>query len=220
MEKKIKFAIVLSGCGVYDGSEIHESVLSMLAIAKNGCSYETFAPDMPQMHVINHITGDEMEEARNVLTEAARIARGTIKPLNTFDPEAFDALLFPGGFGAAKNLSDYAMIGEGLTVDKVVAETIRQMHMLGKPIAALCVTPVLVAKVIEGAKVTMGMGDVEGAHIESIGGHHEKASQGSVVIDKINKIVSAPCYMLNANITDIEKETQSVVKAVLEMIKD
>ena len=136
-----KFAIVLSGCGVYDGAEIHEAVTAMLAVSRKGHSYQMFAPDISQHHVVNHLTGGEMPEKRNVLVESARIARGNIKNLASFDPSQYDVLLFVGGFGAAKNLSDFAFKGEDYTVIDQVAKSIKSMHRAGKPIGAMCVSP-------------------------------------------------------------------------------
>ena len=136
MEKK-KFAVVLSGCGVYDGAEIHESTMTMLSILEEGATYQCFAPDIPQYHVINHLTGKVMNETRNVLVESARIARGDIKPLSEFKASDFDALIFPGGFGAAKNLSTVAFDGANATVNPEVEDSVKQMLALHKPIGAL-----------------------------------------------------------------------------------
>jgi len=151
-----KFAVVLSGNGVYDGAEIHEATMTLYAIMKNGAEYEIFAPDIPQHHVINHITGDEMKETRNVLIESARIARGNIKALSEFDAADFDAIIFPGGFGAAKNLSSFAFDGTDCTVNADVEKSILAMVKAGKPIGALCISPAIMAKVLEGAKLTIG----------------------------------------------------------------
>ncbi|GAI95353.1 unnamed protein product, partial [marine sediment metagenome] len=138
-----KFAVVLSGSGVFDGAEIHEATLTLYAIVKNGGTYEIFAPDIPQHHVVNHITGEEMNETRNVLIEAARIARGKIKPLSEFNEKDFDAIIFPGGFGAAKNLSSFAFDGVNCSVNKDVENSIKQMADAKKPIGALCISPVI-----------------------------------------------------------------------------
>ncbi|MFP4387110.1 MAG: isoprenoid biosynthesis glyoxalase ElbB, partial [Alphaproteobacteria bacterium] len=142
-------AVILSGCGVYDGSEIHEATLSLLALDQAGAHVQCFAPDMEQMHVINHISGEETEEKRNVLVESARIARGKIKPLTEFTADSYDAVLLPGGFGAAKNLCDFAVLGAECAVNEQAAEALRSMHKKGKPIAALCIAPVILAKLFE-----------------------------------------------------------------------
>jgi enhancing lycopene biosynthesis protein 2 len=151
-----KFAVILSGSGVYDGSEIHEATLSLYAIMKHGASYEIFAPDIKQHHVINHITGTEMKEERNVLIESARIARGQIKPMSAFKQAEFDALLMPGGFGAAKNLSDFAFKGAEAGVHFEVKNAIQEMNRAGKPIGALCIAPALIALTLDDVDLTIG----------------------------------------------------------------
>ena len=213
-----KFAVVLSGCGVYDGAEIHEATLSMLAIAKQGCSYEIFAPDTKQHHVINHITGEEMEESRNVLVESARIARGSINDLKQFNPEKFDGLLFPGGFGAAKNLSTWAFEGADATVLPEVEDAIRGMVDLKKPVGALCISPVILAKVL--GKVNLTIGDDEGTidALESLDATHVYTTHGEVVIDTDHNLVTTPCYMLDATIVQIAEGADNMVDAMIKMM--
>jgi len=213
-----KFAVVLSGCGVYDGAEIHEATLSLLAIAKKGCAYEIFAPDINQHHVINHITGQEMDENRNVLVEAARIARGAIRDLKQFNPEVFDGLLFPGGFGAAKNLSTWAFEGSDATVIPEVEDAVRGMVQLGKPVGALCISPVILAKVF--GKVSLTIGDDEGTidALESLGASHVYTTHGEVVVDTDHNLVTTPCYMLDATIDQIDEGARNVVDAMIKMM--
>jgi enhancing lycopene biosynthesis protein 2 len=219
MAKTKKFAVVLSGCGVYDGAEIHEATLSLYAIAKNNAVYEIFAPDIPQHHVINHLTGKEMKETRNVLVESARIARGRIKALAHFKAENFDALLFPGGFGAAKNLSDWAFKGSDAIVNKEVVRAIKEMVAAGKPIGALCISPVLLAKVIGDVELTIGHdGDTIRA-LEAAGAKHRKTSHGEVIVDKKYKVVTTPCYMLDASIDQIGLGAENVVIKILELLE-
>ena len=213
-----KFAVVLSGCGVFDGAEIHETTMSLYAIAVNGGSYEIFAPDMDQHHVINHITGEEMDETRNVLIESARIARGKIRPLSEFSEADFDGLLFPGGFGAAKNLSDWALKGPDSTVIKEVGDAIRAMVEAKKPIGALCITPVLIVKILEDARLTIGSDADTASAIESLGASHIETTHGEVVIDDRYKVVTSPCYMLDSNILQIAEGTDNVVKAMLKLM--
>jgi enhancing lycopene biosynthesis protein 2 len=213
-----KFAVVLSGCGVFDGAEIHEATLSLYAIASNGGSYEIFAPDMKQHHVINHITGEEMSETRNVLVESARIARGKIRPLKEFDQAEFDGLLFPGGFGAAKNLSDWAFKGPESNVIKDVGDAIRAMAEAGKPVGALCISPVLLAKTLEGVRLTIGSDAGTASAIETLGASHVETTHGEVIIDDKYKIVTTPCYMLDANIVQIAEGAGNVVKAMLKLM--
>ncbi len=213
-----KFAVVLSGNGVFDGSEIHEAVLSMYEISRQGASYEVFAPDMKQHHVVNHLNGEEMDEQRNVLTEAARIARGKIEPLSNFDPADFDALLFPGGFGAAKNLSSFAFDGPDCKVQPDVEKAIKGMHEAGKPIAALCIAPVLLAKVLGDVKVTIGQDEETAGALGKMGATHANTNHGEVAIDEENKLFTTPCYMLDADIAQIGAGAENVVRAVLRVL--
>lgn len=214
-----KFAVILSGCGVYDGAEIHEATLSLYAIVKQGASYEMFAPDIPQHHVINHLTGKEMAETRNVLVESARIARGRIKPLAEFNPSHFDALLLPGGFGAAKNLSSFAFDGPDCTVNPDVEKALRGMHQAGKPIGALCIAPVLLAKVLGNVKLTIGRDSGTAQAVGKLGAKHETTTHGQVVIDEKNKVFTTPCYMLDANIAQIGEGAENIVREIIISIR-
>jgi enhancing lycopene biosynthesis protein 2 len=216
MEKK-KFAVVLSGCGVYDGAEIHEATMTMLSIIEEGGVYQCFAPDIPQYHVINHLTGEEMDESRNVLIESARIARGDIKPLSEFKAENYDALIFPGGFGAAKNLSTVAFDGPNAKVNPEVEDAIKQMLAVHKPIGALCISPAVVARVIQGVEVTIGNDPGTAEAIEKMGSKHVVTTHGQVVHDHKYNVFTTPCYMLDATIMDIKEDASVVVK---EMMKE
>jgi len=211
-----KFAIVLSGSGVYDGAEIHEATLSMLAVMQQGAEYEVFAPDIDQYHVVNHITGEAMDEKRNVLVESARIARGKIKDIKEYNANNFDAILFPGGFGVAKNLCTFAFDGTDCTVNKDIEQAILDTAKHQKPIGALCISPVLIAKVLEGATVTIGQDKATAEAIENLGGTHQNTNHGDVVYDAQHKVFTTPCYMLDATIVDINNGAQNVVKAMLE----
>jgi len=213
----MKTAVVLAGCGVLDGAEIHEAVMTMYAVEKNGGSYRVFAPNVMQHHVVNHLTGEAMNESRNVMTEAARIARGKIRPLTEYRASDFDALLFPGGFGVAKNLCTYAFDGTDCHVDRVVESAIRETHRAGKPIGALCISPVLIARVLGEVTVTIGNDRATAEDIRKLGGKHETKTHGEVSVDLKNKIVTAPCYMLNATISEIADDADAVVKAIKEL---
>lgn len=214
-----KFAVVLSGCGVFDGAEIHEATLSLLAIARQGCSYEIFAPDIKQHHVINHLTGEEMDETRNVLVESARIARGNIRDLNTFNPEDFDGLLFPGGFGAAKNLSTWAFEAADAIVLPEVEDAIRGMVEHKKPIGALCISPVILARVLGEVNLTIGDDAGTAEAIESLGATHVETTHGEVVVDPDYSLVTTPCYMLDATIDQIALGADNVVDAMVKLMK-
>jgi enhancing lycopene biosynthesis protein 2 len=216
----MKFAVVLSGCGVYDGAEIQEATMTLLAISKNRGSYQVFAPKVMQHHVINHLTGDVMNESRNVLVESARIARGNIKALIEYRVEDFDALIFPGGFGVVKNLCSYAFDGTDMKIDRVVEKAIRDTHAAGKPIGALCISPVLITKVLGNIEVTVGNDPGTASDIISMGGVHNEKGNGEIMIDIKNKIVSSPCYMIDASISDIFEGAEKTVKALMSFDKD
>jgi len=219
MNTNKKFAVILSGCGVYDGSEIHEATLTMYAIAKSGSEYQIFAPDVLQHHVINHVTGQEMNEKRNVMVEAARIARGNIKPLSEFDINQYDAIIFPGGFGAAKNLSSYAYEGDNFSVNKDVENAIKQTVDAKKPIGALCISPIILAKLFSDAKLTLGTDDDPSASsVKKMGVDYVASTHGEVVIDEKYKLVTSPCYMLNANIAQIGEGAENAVNTILSML--
>lgn len=213
-----KFAVVLSGCGVYDGAEIHEATLSLLAIAKQGGSYEIFAPDINQHHVINHITGEEMDEQRNVLVEAARIARGQIRDLKEFNPASFDGLLLPGGFGAAKNLSSWAFEGADASILPEVEEAITGMVALKKPVGALCISPVILARVLGRVHLTIGNDEATIDALESLGATHVYATHGEVVVDPDHNLVTTPCYMLEATIDQIADGANNMVDAMFKLM--
>lgn len=214
-----KFAVVLAGCGVYDGAEIHEAVLTLLAIEKNGASYEIFAPDKDQHHVINHLTGEEMPERRNVLTESARIARGRISDLAGFVPADFDALIFPGGFGVAKNLCSFAFDGAECSVTPEVEKAIREMHALKKPVGALCISPILLARLVPEARLSIGNDPSTADAINSMGAEHVITGHGEVAVDTHNLFFSTPCYMLDAGIAQITEGADNIIKEMLKHIK-
>lgn len=219
MKKRI--AVILSGCGAKDGSEIHEATLTLYALSSEGAHYEIFAPDAPQRDVINHYTNTEQEEERNVLAEAARIARGDISPLTELDPERFDALIIPGGFGAAKNLFTFAFDGLNFEVNPDVEKILHSFHKAGKPIGAICVAPVMLAKVFggNGAELTVGLkGDLADDLEEKFGAKLVKAGHTDVVVDKKNRIVTTPAYMYDDNnIGNVGKGIGKLVKDILKM---
>ncbi len=212
-----KIAVVLSGNGVFDGAEIHEATLTLYSIAKHNATYEIFAPNIDQHHVINHITGDEMQEKRNVLIESARIARGKIADLATFKPKDFDALIFPGGFGVAKNLCTFAFDGVDCQVNKDVEKAIRGMVEQKKPVGALCIAPVLFAKILGETDLTIGQDKATADAVKAMGANHKETTHGEVIIDEKYKLVTTPCYMLDASIAQIGDGANNLVKAIIEM---
>ncbi len=219
MSREKKFAVVIAGCGVYDGAEIHEATMTLYAIAKQGATYQIFAPDIQQHHVVNHLTGEEMNEKRNVLIEAARIARGNAKPLTDYNPKDFDALILPGGFGVAKNLCSFAFDGPNCTVNPQVEKAIKDTHGQKKPIGALCIAPVILSKLFGNVSVTIGQDKGTAQAIESMGSRHQITNHGEVTVDKDNLLFTTPCYMLKATIVDIANGANAVVKEMLKYIK-
>lgn len=216
MKKNI--AVVLSGSGVYDGTEIHEATLTLLAIAQNGALYQCFAPDTDQAHVINHLTGEEMNETRNVLVESARIARGNVRALSSFHAADYDALIFPGGFGAAKNLSDFAFKGANCSIHPDVVKAVKAMVKADKPIGALCIAPVVITRILGDGEVTIGNDSETAAAIEKMGGTHQMKTHGEVTVDSRYKVVTTPCYMLDATIDQIYEGADHVVKTILTLV--
>jgi enhancing lycopene biosynthesis protein 2 len=213
-----KVAIILSGCGVYDGSEIHEATLAMLALSKNEVEYDCFAPDKDQYHVVNHLTGEVTEEKRNVLVESARISRGSILAIDKLNVSDYCGLLLPGGFGAAKNLSDFAINGDNYSVDEDVAKVIVAFHQSRKPIAALCIAPVILAKVL-GARVTIGNDRATADILAGVGATHVNKEYNEVAIDEKNLIVTNPCYMLAESIYQVSLGAEAAVAAMLGLMK-
>jgi len=218
MNKQKRFAVILAGCGVLDGAEIHEATLTLLAIAKAGASYECFAPDKEQAQVINHLTGEPTNEVRNVLVESARIARGKIKPLYLYEPEVFDAVIFPGGFGVAKNLCSLAFEGSDYTVDPEVELAVIASVEASIPIGALCIAPALIVKILPGANVTIGNDPETVKVIEKMGGNHYETDLSQVIIDKKYKLVTTPCYMLDAHILQIAEGAQNIVNELIKLM--
>ncbi len=212
------FAVLLSGCGHQDGAEIHEATLTLWAIHKNGADYQCFAPDIQQHHVLNHLTGQEMQEERNVLIESARIARGKIKPLSAYRADDFAGLVIPGGFGAAKNLCTYAFDGAECSVNPEVARAITSTHAANKPIGALCIAPVLLAQVLEEkVQITIGQDENTAKNITTMGAEHITTWQGEIAVDEKNKIVTTPCYMLDSRVDQIGEGADKVIQSMLRM---
>ena len=214
-----KIAVILSGCGVYDGAEIYESVLTLLQIAERGAVSQCMAPNIDQMHVINHLTGEEATgESRNVLVEAARIARGEIIDLATANAQDYDALIIPGGFGAAKNLSDFAVKGAECQVNPDVINFTQAMHKAGKPVGLICIAPAMTPVLFgEGATCTIGNDADTAAAIEAMGGKHQDCGVNEIVIDSERKLVTTPAYMLAGSITEAASGIRKLVDQVIEM---
>jgi enhancing lycopene biosynthesis protein 2 len=217
-----KVAVVLSGCGVYDGAEIHESVITLLALDRAGAEVVITAPDIEQAHVVNHLTGDVASgQKRRVAEEAGRIARGAVTDLAKLKAADIDAIIFPGGFGAAKNLSTYAFDGPDLKVNPEVERITVEMAKARKPIGTICIAPVMTAKILTGAGInaTVTIGDDEGTagHINGFGATHKACPVDDIVIDEANRVVSTPAYMLADSIKEAAAGIEKLVAAVLRM---
>lgn len=227
---KMKIGVLLSGCGVYDGAEIQEAVLTLLAIDEIDAEAVCISINKNQHHVINHLNGEEMDENRNMLVESARIARGNIKDISEVDPADIDALIIPGGFGSAKNFTTWAFNGpDGEILPEVKLLLVNLMN-IAKPIAALCVSPVVLAKALEGSdyhpNVTIGSNTELSPYdinafaqgLEATGMQTEFKSVKEILVDEKNKIVTAPCYMMEASIVEIRKNIRSAVEALRDLV--
>lgn len=227
----MKIGVLLAGCGVYDGSEIHEAVFTLLAIDEHGADAVCMAPDVEQHHVVDHRSGDDMDEKRNVLTESARIARGDIQPLSEVNLNELDALVVPGGFGAAKNLNKWALSGPDGDILPEVKNTILEFVKAKKPITGLCMGPTVIAKALEGsgmrATLTVGSTAAESPYdiagisqgMESIGTRPSMRTLQEVEVDGKNLIVTAPCYMMEGSITEVRNNVKMAIDEMMELLK-
>ncbi len=211
-----KVGVVLAGSGVMDGSEIHEATLTLYFLDRAGAEIVCMAPDVEQKDVVNHLKGEPSNETRNVLVEAARIARGNIKDIKEIKASDLDALIFPGGYGAAKNLCDFAIKGADCTVNPEVERLIKEMHEAGKPMGFICIAPVIAAKVL-GAEVTIGNDKDTAAAIEKMGGKHVVRNVDDIAVDEKNNVVSTPAYMLGPTISKVALGIEKLVNKVLEL---
>lgn len=211
-----KIAVILSGCGVYDGSETHEVVLTLLAIEQNGASYRCFAPNIEQHHVINHLTGEVSEQSRNVLVESARLCRGDVEDISELRAQYFDALIIPGGFGAAKNLSTFALDGDNYTVNESVLKAASAFAKAEKPAGYMCIAPVLLPFVYgQGVQGTIGCDNDTAKLIAAKGLNHIDCEVDAVVVDQARKVVTTPAYMLATSISEVSKGITKLVRSVL-----
>ncbi len=215
-----KIGVLLSGCGVNDGSEIHEAVITMLTLDKAGAETVCMAPDVDQFDVVNHLTGEATGEKRNVLVESARIARGNIKDISKVRAADIDGLIIPGGFGAAKNLSNFAVKGKDAVVNEEVSRLLKDMVSAEKPIGAICIAPATLTKALEGKnpEVTIGNDIGTAGAIEAMGGQHKECSVDMIHVDSNNKLVTTPAYMLGPDIKDVAVGIEKLVNKVLELV--
>lgn len=221
MKKNPRFAIVLSGSGRADGTEIHEATCAMLSIDCLGSTYQCFAPNIEQAMVVNHITGEVMDEKRNVLIESARLARGNILPLKDYRPEDFDAIIFPGGLGAVTNWCDFKMAGVNCDVDASVQKAILDSFKKGVVIGAMCIAPVVIAKVLgdKGVHVTIGSDEGVASAVRRTGAVPEKRGATEVCVDEVRKVVTTPAYMLASSIKEVCEGADNMIKAIIKLTK-
>ena len=216
--KRTCIGIVLSGCGVHDGSEIHETVLAMLALDRSGAEIVCMAPDRDQTDVVNHRTGKPSVDRRNVLVESARIARGKIRDVSQVKAGDLDGVVLPGGYGAAQNLCSFATEGAGCSVDPAVVQLLQELHATGKPIAALCIAPAILAAVFGSSlhpEITIGNDADTARALEQMGARHRDTPVTEIVVDEANRIVTTPCYMYDARIADVAAGIDKAVQALL-----
>ncbi len=209
--------VVLSGCGVFDGAEIHESVITLLSLSRCNATWTIAAPDKDQVHVIDHHVGQTTDEVRNVRTEAARIARGPVLSLGEVDCNDYDAVFMPGGFGAAKNLNTFAFDGADCSIDPDVERVLKGFHAAGKPIGAVCISPTVVARALGTGTMTIGSDPGTAQAIEAMGASHRDCAVNDIVVDEENKLVTAPAYMCDAPLKDIADGIERAVRKVVEL---
>eukprot|EP00045_Choanoeca_perplexa_P002435 m.24485 g.24485 ORF g.24485 m.24485 type:complete len:246 (+) comp11517_c0_seq1:25-762(+) len=217
------FAVILSGSGVYDGSEVHEASAALVALSRQNATYQVYSPDKPQMHVIDHTNGEEMEPSRNVMVEAARIARGNIKPLSDLQEGDHAGIILPGGFGAAKNLSNFAVAGKDMAVDETVEAVLKQFHAAKKPIGLCCIAPVLAAKVFPGCQVTVGSATTSAewpyadtaAAIDAMGSKHVETTLDEIHVDDTFNVVTAPAFMCESAVHRVHDNVAMMVNEVV-----
>jgi enhancing lycopene biosynthesis protein 2 len=226
----MNIGVLLSGCGVYDGAEIQEAILTLLAIEEIGATATCISIDVNQFHVINHLNGEVMNESRNMMVEAARIARGNVKEIKEIQPSDIDALVIPGGFGSAKNFTTWAFDGPNGSIRSDVKLLLVNMINVGKPIVALCVSPVVLAKALEGSSVKLNLtigSSLEAspyeipsfeAGLQATGATTEEKSIREILVDAENKVITAPCYMMDASILEIRNNIQQAIQALKEIL--
>lgn len=214
-----KFAVVLSGCGSKDGSEIHEATMLLLAIKQLGADYKCFSIDKEQTMVVNFITNEKMTEKRNVLVESARIARGDIDEVKNINVNDFDGIVLPGGFGAALNLSTFGLNSSNYTVEEDLKNKLIEFKNANKPICATCIAPMILAKVFQGITITLGNDEGIANTVQDLGNIFKNTKTGEICVDEKNKIVTTPFYMLADNIKQIYDEAYKAISATIDLMK-
>lgn len=215
---KINTAVILSGCGHLDGSEIQEVVFTLLSLEKRGANYKCFAPDIEQHHVINHVTSEKIYEKRNVLIESARIVRGKIQSLKKCDSKNFNALIVPGGLGVVKNLSNFSLEKTNFKLQPDFLKICQSF--IGKAVGYICIAPALLPVIYKKAiKLTIGNDKDKINIIKNLGGIPINCNANDIVVDIENKIVSTPAYMLANNMNEAYNGIDKLVKKTLSLAK-
>lgn len=216
----MKFALILSGCGQHDGSETHETVTLLLALCQEKVSWDAFAPNADQQQVINHLNNQKAgTEKRNMLIESARLVRGHIKPINEAELAQYDAIIFPGGLGAVTNLCDWKEKGMDFSFQEEVKEFLEKALSLKKPMGFICIAPVMIAKIFQGAKLTIGNDQGIAKQVTEMGSHHVNCSATDVVVDETHKVVSTPANMLAQDIGEVYAGIHKLVKALVKLAR-
>ena len=218
----MKIGVVLAGCGVFDGSEIHEAVITLLALDRAGVEAVCMAPDTEQMHVVNHLTQEVAPgETRNVLVESARIARGAIRDMAEVNADGVDGVIIPGGFGAAKNLCDFAVKGPECTAHPEVVRFLKSVREAGKPIGAVCIAPALLARIFgeEKPEITIGSDPDTASALEKMGASHAACKVSEIHVDPDRRMVTTPAYMLAGSISEAASGIEKLVAEVVAMVK-
>jgi enhancing lycopene biosynthesis protein 2 len=214
--------VVLAGCGFLDGAEIYESVLTLLFLDRAGVAYQCLAPDVPQMHVVDHVAKQPTGETRNVLVEAARIARGKIQPLDIAWLDKVDAVIFPGGFGAAKNYCDYAVKGDECTMHPLVEEFMQKAAAKRMPLGLICIAPLVFARACKGQnlhpQLTVGAESGAARSVEKFGAKHVVCPVTEIVVDREHRIVSTPAFMYDTHIAEAARGIEKLVTAVIQLM--
>lgn len=212
-------AVILHGCGVNDGTEIHEAVCTMLGLQRHGAKLSYFSPDMPQKRVVNHLIDEEVSEQRSMLVEAARLARGDVKSWDQCRSSDFDGIVIPGGTGTAFNLCDFATAGEKMRVEPFLEKLLLSFHEQSKPIGAVCIAPVILAKVFgsKGARVTIGTDEGVAEKVTRMGAVHVNCAVDECIVDEAHKLVTTPAYMLGQNAHEIFKGISALADELIRM---
>jgi enhancing lycopene biosynthesis protein 2 len=216
----MKFALILSGCGQHDGSETQEVILTLLSLAQEKIEWDAFAPDVMQYHVVNHLTNQpENGEQRNVLKESARLVRGKIKPITDADLAQYDAVIFPGGFGAVSNLCDWCDKGNDLTFHPDLQSFIDQLAVSKKPTGFICIAPVMIPKIFPGSHLTIGNDKKLADQITALGAKHTDCKPTDIIVDETHRVVSTPANMITCGINEVYEGIHKLVKALVQLAR-